>query len=151
MFDEQELNQHKRRNRRRGRLGKRAKCKKCAETDPLALSGPKECYECGRIAAGKSPFEAHHFAGRNNDRFTVNIPGNDHRILNDYQVDWPRQTLRNPDGSPVLKAAGAIRAWLDVLKLIIKRILGWLPEFLERLNEYLCRKLGSNWWLTDLS
>jgi hypothetical protein len=72
--------------------------------------------------------------------------GNPHRILNSYQQGWPQETLLNPDGSPLLKAAALLRGFLDILRLIIERIFGWIPEFLESLDAWLRQTLGPRWW-----
>jgi hypothetical protein len=74
------------------------------------------------------------------------MPGNDHRILSDYQHDWPLDTLRNRDGSPLLRAAASIRGWLDVLRLIIERTVGWVPALLEMLDAWLRGLVGERWW-----
>ena len=75
------------------------------------------------------------------------IPANDHAQLTDRQQhEWPIETLRNPDGSPLLRASGAIRGWLDVLRLVIDRSVGWVPAFLEKLDKTLTRDLGPHWW-----
>ena len=147
MFDENEINQHKRRNRKRRRLGMRSpKCGQCGETDPLALVTRTTCYECTAKANGQVPIENHHLAGRQNDPFTLSVPGNDHQILSDSQRDWPYETLRNPTGDPLVKIAATLRGWLDLLTVAIKRILGWIPEFLERVARYLVKALGPDWW-----
>src|SRR5262249_51624249 len=128
------------------RLGTRTpQCGSCEETHGAALTTQDEkiiCYECILKESGKPTIENHHFAGKRNDSLTVPIPGNDHRILSDWQRDWPADTLRNPNSSPLLKTAGAIRGFLDVLRLIIERILGWVPEFLEGLDAYLTSSIG---------
>jgi hypothetical protein len=74
------------------------------------------------------------------------VPGNDHRILSDYQHEWPLGTLRNPDGSPLLRAAASIRGWLDILRLIIERTVGWVPALLEMLDAWLRELVGEHWW-----
>lgn len=125
------------------------RCQHCRETDPFTLHGEHPditCYECFARSAGRSTTELHHPAGRRNSRATVPIPGNDHRVLSDIQRDWPERTLRNPDGSPLLAAAAAIRGWLDVLWLIIKRSVGHVPAFLELLDERLRLQYGDRWW-----
>lgn len=104
------------------------------------------CYEHLAVAQGCSPIEAHHLAGEHNLPVTARIPGNDHRVLNDSQVDWPLDTLRNPDRSPLLKAAAAVRGWSDVMKLVIDRVVGWIPEYLERLDGWLRLRIGPRWW-----
>ncbi len=132
------------------RLGsRRPRCGLCGEADPVALQGAHPnvtCYECSARMAGRARTEDHHPSGRRNNPFTVAIPGNDHRVLSDLQRDWPERTLRNPNGSPLLTAAAAIRGWLDVLALIVQRTLVHIPSFLEGLDEALRAKLGDRWW-----
>ena len=126
------------------------KCHICGETDAAALTstdGDIICYECQAEARGKSPVEKHHYAGQHNDSFRIPVPGNDHRVLSDNQRDWPNETLRNPNGSPLLKAAASLRGWLDILRLLIERILGWIPEYLEQLDAYLTTINGQRWWV----
>jgi hypothetical protein len=124
-------------------------CQQCGESDPFALVGVHPdilCYQCDALAHGRSWMEGHHVAGQHNDRTKVWIPGNDHRRLNDMQRDWPRETLRNPTGSPLRRAAAALRGWLNVLRLIIERTVGWIPDALERLDAQLTRAHGNHWW-----
>jgi hypothetical protein len=132
------------------RLGIRTPhCTQCAEADPLALTGAEPdilCYECRALAAGRSPIEQNHPAGQHNDPNTTPIPGNDHRVFSAYQSSWPRDTLRNPEGSPLLRAAAALRGWLDTLRLILERTVGWVPAFLETLDGWLGQQLGPRWW-----
>lgn len=132
------------------RLGTRQpRCSGCGELDPVALQGAHPditCYECAARRLGRSGSEQHHVAGHNNSPTTVAIPGNDHRVLSGMQRDWPEGTLRNPDGSPLLAAAAAIRGWLDMLLLIVQRTVGPVPVFLEALDGALRKKLGDRWW-----
>jgi len=73
--------------------------------------------------------------------------GNDHRVADAYKrIDWPEKTLRSPDGSPLLRAAACIRGWLDLLRVVIDRTVGWVPDFLEHLSDWLVTKLGPRWW-----
>ena len=122
----------------------------CPEEDPLALTGvhPDEmCQEHLADARGKGWLDSHHAAGRSNDPATVAIPANDHaRISHGYQALWPRETLRNPDGSPLLRAAAAIRGWLDVLRLMLDHTIAWIPGFLETLDAWLLETIGPGWW-----
>jgi hypothetical protein len=141
-----------RREKQLRRLSARTpECVKCGESDPSALTGVAPeiiCYECQAKASERSPIERHHPAGRNNDPFTIPIPGNDHRVLSDLQKDWPQETLRNPTGSPLRKAAATIRGFLDVLRLFIERLFGWIPDFLETLDGKLIELFGAIWWET---
>jgi hypothetical protein len=89
--------------------------------------------------------ELHHPSGRQNDPRTVPVPGNDHRILSELQRTWV-EVQRNPSGSPLLKAAAGIYAWMDILRVLLDRILVWIPRFLEELDAYLCATLGDQWW-----
>lgn len=133
------------------RLGTRKpSCNVCEEREPAALTGTDPnivCYECLALKKGKSTVEQHHMAGQHNDSFTVPIPANEHRILSDMQRDWPNGTLRNPDCSPLRQAAATIRGWLDILRLMIERVLGWIPAYLEQLDDILTGKLGNQYWL----
>ncbi|MDP9354988.1 MAG: hypothetical protein M3R02_06835 [Chloroflexota bacterium] len=144
---------------KRDRLGQYARCTGCGEADPRCLQGPRGtgsgdeerpvlCAECRLAVEGKSRTERHHPAGRANDPIAVPIPANDHAVLSDAQHDWPMATLRNPDGSPLLAAAAALRGWLDVLRLVVERTVGWIPAFLEWLDAVLRSQVAERWWET---
>lgn len=133
-------------------LGTRSpRCIGCAEADPFALCGVQPdmvCYECLAIGQGRGRGEGHHVSGQANDpRDVLDLLGNDHRALSAAQARWPADTLRNPDGSPLLKAAAAIRGWLDALLLILDRTVGWVPGFLEWLDSALREAIGPTWWI----
>ena len=57
-----------------------------------------------------------------------------------------RNSLANANGSPLLRAAAAVRGWLDLLWLIIERTVGWVPAMLETLDAWLRQRLGARWW-----
>src|SRR5262249_24107741 len=122
----------------------------CDETNPFALTGVHPnllCYEHATLRHRRSWLEDHHGKGRRNDGLdTVELPGNDHRALSGGQLLWLRETIRNPDVSPLLRAAAALRGWLDVLWLIMTRTVGWIPGFLEQLDAWLRERLGPRWW-----
>jgi hypothetical protein len=61
-------------------------------------------------------------------------------------VDWPVETLRNPDGSSLLKVAALLRGWIDLLRLVIERTIGWTPDLLERLDAWLRARIGESYW-----
>jgi hypothetical protein len=127
----------------------RCRVPRCEEHDPFALSGVHPDLVCDEHLAdelGHSWMQDHHLAGKANDAVTAPVPGNDHRQLSARQQLWPRDTLRNPDGSPLLRAAAALRGWLDILRLIIEKTVGWVPPLLESLDQALRDKLGPVWW-----
>lgn len=135
--------------RRIRKIGAGARCTLCGEHDPRALVARPDrvlCYECLAEERGKPRTEEHHFPNRYNSLFTGPIPGSDHRVLSDFQKDWPLKTFRNPHGSPLLKAAAALRGWLDTLRAVIDRGVGWIPGFLEELDAWLEQRLGPEWW-----
>lgn len=139
--------------RRQRSLGPNAACP-CGEADPRCLvetDSGVQCYGFHARTAGRPATEQHHVAGRHNLADTVPVPTNDHRILSDLQQDWPVGTLRNPEGSPLLQAAAAIRGWMDVLTLILERTVGWIPRFLEALDAWLGQRLGAAWWTDFLA
>ncbi len=134
--------------RRKRSLPHSARCA-CGETDPRCLTNTPDgvrCYGCQVEQRGRSSTEAHHPAGRHNLITTVRIPANEHRILSARQQSWPTATLRNPDGSPLLQAAAAIRGWMDVLALILERTVSWIPHFLEALDTWLRDRIDERWW-----
>jgi hypothetical protein len=141
---EQRLRQLGTRSPRCGQTG-------CGESNPLALTGVDPdilCYECRSRQGGRSVVEQHHVAGRHNMADDVAaIPGNDHRALSVSQYGWPTGTLRNPDASPLLAAAAALRGWLDVLLHIVGNTVGWIPPFLEWLDGALTETVGRTWWI----
>jgi hypothetical protein len=122
----------------------------CGERDPFALTGTDPniiCREHSADRRGRGWTEAHHISGRANDPGTVSIPANDHAVLSAYQSLWPRDTLRNPDQSPLLKAAAELQGWLDILRLVIERTAGRIPPFLRWLDGVLLTVIGEHWWI----
>ena len=90
----------------------------------------------------------HHFAGKANSPTTVPVPVNDHRAcLSVAQADWPKSTLVNPQGSPLLAAAACVRGFVDTVLYLIKMGLLWVAEMLENLDEFQVRELGPHWWV----
>ena len=130
----------------RRRVGVNAKCD-CGETRPQALQKKVTCGECDRTARGKTPFDHHHVAGKNNSCATVSVPVNDHRAeLSAAQYDWPKDTLENKRRSPLVAAAGCIRGFVDFIYWLVRKLLGWIPPFLEAIDECLVKLFGSQWW-----
>lgn len=124
----------------------------CSETNPFALLGyhpDVRCYAHDTLSNGRWPYESHHVAGRHNSDAAADVPINDHRILSEMQTrTWPFDTLVNPDRSPLLVAAAAIRGWVDVMRVIIDRAVAWIPVFLEWVDEQLVTMFGPQWWRT---
>jgi hypothetical protein len=67
--------------------------------------------------------------------------------LSEDQRDWPPETLQNPDGSPLLRAAACIRGFTDILLYLAEQLLLWVADLLETLNSHLTEKYGPRWWL----
>jgi len=123
----------------------------CGEARPEALIANRElivCAECERNSKGKTTMDNHHVAGKPNSPITISVPVNDHRAeLSVGQHDWPKETRENPDGSPLLAAAGCVRGFMDTVTYLVNELLLWIAEFLERLNAFLAEALGPKWWL----
>ena len=134
------------------RVGVGALCA-CGEARPEALipgSQPTSCAHCERERQGMSVMDDHHVAGAANDSTTVPVPVNDHRAeLSTGQQDWPKETLANPEGSPLLRAAACIHGFIDYIIYLIKKTLLWIPEMLENLDAFLRERLGPKWWMTS--
>jgi hypothetical protein len=80
------------------------------------------------------------------------VPVNDHRAdLSVAQGDWPKQTLENPEGSPLLASAGKVRGFTDTNAYLMEKLLLPDAEMLEALDRYLTKRIGPRWWVgTDL-
>ncbi|MGB2795369.1 MAG: hypothetical protein WBC32_18035 [Candidatus Acidiferrales bacterium] len=130
------------------RVGFDAQCA-CGESRPEALlsgSNPAICAACDRKRRGKATLDRHHIAGKSNSAVTIPIPVNDHRArLSADQHDWPKQTLENPNGSPLLAAAASLRGYSDTTIYLLETLLH--PEMLEALDALLIQKLGPEWWI----
>jgi len=139
----------RRRSVARRRIGIGNECK-CGENRPLALiagSSPITCVECRRRKKGHKTIDRHHVAGRANHDFTIPVPANDHRAtLTDDQYRWPKQTLDNPDSSPLLAAAGCIRGVIDTIAYLLDNLLLWIAQLLEHLDAFLTSRFGVKWW-----
>ena len=134
--------------RRKRRLGPDAKCA-CGESRPEAListSNPVTCQKCDREKKGMTTMDNHHPAGKANSPVTVPIPVNDHCEMSEAQRDWPKRTLENPEGSPLLAAAGCIRGFKDTVLYLLDELVIWIADMLERLDAHLQQKLGPKWW-----
>jgi len=121
----------------------------CLETDPFALTGGWPEIRCREHVAhrrGCRWTEDHHLSGRANAPETGPLPANDHAVMSALQSLWPRETLRNPEGSPLLRAAAAVRGWLDILRVVIERAVRWVPAALESLDALMTDRHGPRWW-----
>jgi hypothetical protein len=122
----------------------------CGETRPqvFASRNSKLCAKCERKKRGHKTTDDHHVAGKANDPITIPVDVNDHRArLSADQMDWPKETRENPDGSPLLAAAGAIRGFIDTVVYLLGKLLLRHAEILEKIDAYLVRTLGRKWWL----
>jgi hypothetical protein len=130
-------------------VGIGARCA-CGEDRPEALiagSNPIICAACERAVKGRTTMDRHHFAGRANNPATIPIPVNDHRaILSVAQAEWPKSTLTNKDGSPLLAGAACLRGCIDTILYLIEKGLLWLADMLEKLDQDQVKKLGPRWW-----
>jgi hypothetical protein len=131
------------------RVGVGARCS-CGEDRPEALiagSSPIICAACKRTAKGRTTIDEHHFAGRANNPATIPVPVNDHSaILSVAQAEWPKSTLTNTEGSPLLAGAACLRGCIDTILYLIEKGLLWLADMLEKLDQVLAKKLGAQWW-----
>jgi hypothetical protein len=122
----------------------------CGEKRPEGLipgSKPTTCAACQRTASGRTAIDNHHFAGKANSPTTIPVPVNDHRAgLSVSQADWPKSTLINAQGSPLLAAAACLRGFVDSVLYLIEQGLLWIAEMLEKLDVFLAKKLGAKWW-----
>ena len=142
---------HQRKVTAERRVGVGAKCVWCGETRPEVLdrdSNPISCFSCQREQRGRTIFDLHHPAGEANSPVRVPIWVNDHVAeCSALQHDWPKETLQNPDRSPLLAAAGRTRGYVETNAYLADKLLRQNAELLEALDEYLVKKLGPQWWI----
>ena len=131
------------------RVPENAQCA-CGESRLRALirgSDPVICARCDRLAKGRATLDSHHVAGQANSPVKIPISVNDHRArLSADQYEWPKETLENPNGSPLHAAAARIRGFDDVLYYLIENLQLGTPEVLEELDSFLVEQLGPEWW-----
>ena len=131
------------------RLRGNAQCA-CGEDRPEALIAgrdPTICAACARKKRGHTTIDNHHVSGEANRSATLPVQVNDHRaILSVAQYNWPRGTLENPHGCPLLASAACIRGFIDYIYYAVEKYLLWIPEMLETLSTFLADKLGPKWW-----
>jgi hypothetical protein len=131
------------------RVGVDAQCA-CGEKRPEALiprNNPTICAECRRKKHGHKTLDDHHVAGEANSPVTIPLPVNDHRArLSVDQYDWPKKTLENPDGSPLLTRAARIRGYADTVLYLNEKLLLPDADMDELLDAFLTEKFGPQWW-----
>lgn len=137
-----------RKERAQRALGGDAACT-CGERRAFALireSNPTVCFRCDRVAHRRPPYEFNHIFGQNNSDATLPRPINDHRaVLSVAQYDWPRQVRENPEGSPVIAAAGMRLGARNEISYILEQDVS--GQFLLDLDAFLSDRLGPRWWI----
>jgi hypothetical protein len=147
--DESLADRREQRLRALGTRSPRCKVEGCKETDPFALTGAHPeivCREHLADAQGRGWTEEHHPPGQHNDPAAFPVAANEHGVLSEHQALWPRDTLRNPHASPLIRAAAWIRAWVDLMSVILDRYVARIPAALEALDALLTNALGPGWW-----
>lgn len=134
----------------RRRVGENVRCA-CGESRPNALTkgrDPAICASCDREKNGRTTLDRHHVAGKSNSQVKIPIWVNDHLArLNVDQYDWPKKTLENPNGSPLLAAAASNRGFADTTSYLTETLLLERAEMLEALDVFLEERLGPEWWV----
>jgi hypothetical protein len=69
-------------------------------------------------------------------------------VLNEAQFEWPEETMRNPDKSPLLAIAACIRGFVDTVTYLLDKFLIAAAEFLEHLDTALKESIDRYWWRT---
>ena len=139
-----------RREQAERRVGVDAQCASCGENRADALivgSAPTTCVQCHRTRKGHRTVDLHHVAGAANDSTTIPVSVNDHVAdLSERQRDWPRETLENPHGCPLLRAAACIRGAVDILYYTVERSVMWVVGVIESLSAWLSATYGPSWF-----
>jgi hypothetical protein len=147
---ENPIEHYVRREQAERRVGVDAQCSTCGESRAEALivdSTPITCVKCHRTRKGHRTVDLHHVAGEANDATIIPVVVNDHVAdLSERQRDWPHETLENPHGCPLLRAAACIRGAVDVLYYTVERSVTWIAKALESLSAWLSARFGPSWF-----
>jgi hypothetical protein len=65
-------------------------------------------------------------------------------MLSDAQVDWPKETLRNPEHDFLRTLAAWLRFFADVFRYLSTQAVTWATT-LESYSSYLATTLGPEW------
>jgi hypothetical protein len=125
-------------------------CSFCSESRPHALVRETKPLVCARhqaLAQGRVPYELHHVAGEtNHPTATVLAPINGHRgVLTPEMYEWPMATRENPDRSPLLAAAGALRGFRDTVNYLMDELLLPPALLLEKVDCILRGRFGPSY------
>jgi hypothetical protein len=134
----------------------------CGEDRKPAMTRHGRCYECDRLARGKSPYERHHYFGPDVP-VTVPIPGNTHRVLTKLAANR-REALKRPSDNPLLAVAAFVAtagetaeaaadyarrrdlpAWIVTIAALIARAARSASDWLLWLDGWLSEELGPDW------
>lgn len=124
-------------------------CVDCGESNVDRLvrrSRPRRCLPCYAARKGKKVTETHHIAGKANSPITVEVPIADHRVLSEAQYEWPPGGPSNPDGSPLIAAAGFLDGAADFIEHLIVNGMRYLADFLRKLDAWLRERMSPSWW-----
>jgi len=133
---------------RRVGIGARCACGEDRAEALVAGSNPTTCAACQRAEKGHTTIDQHHFAGKANNPATIPVPVNEHRaVLSVAQSEWPKSTLTNTEGSPLLAGAACLRGCIDTILYLFEEGPLWLADMLEKLDNTQVKKLGPRWWV----
>jgi hypothetical protein len=146
MFERDPIRAYARKKRAQRRAGIGWMCPSCRkERRAFAKIGPV-CYKCDRISHSRAPYESNHVFGKANSDAQLLRPINDHRaVLSVDQYDWPVDVRENPDGSPVLAAAGMRLGRRSEIRYILEQDRS--DEILVELDAWLRECFGPKWWV----
>jgi hypothetical protein len=98
-----------------------------------------------RTLRGLSIVDEHHYAGAANSVEKVDLNANDHGFVTNLNLD-ANEMFINPTRSPLINIAARVQGTLNLLRLIVDRWIGPIPQLLVSLDTSLCEKLGPEWW-----
>jgi hypothetical protein len=138
-----------RRAKAQRRNGVDAVCTQCGETGANMLvrnSRPKLCEACYAVKRGEKRTQGHHLAGKANSPIVMEVPIKMHRTFSEAQYEWPPGVLDNPDGSPLIAAAGFLLGAADFIQDCIVNGIRTIAEFLQKLDAWLREHMRPDWW-----
>ena len=114
-------------------------------TDPLALTGAHPnilCHEHLADPDGRCWTQQHHPSGRANSPDTVPTPGKRPRVRQWAPVTVGPGDVAQPRRQSAAAGGRGDPGWLDILRLIIERTVGWVPAVLEAWTSSSAKRSG---------
>jgi hypothetical protein len=118
--------------------GPKGRCT-CGEDRDAAMIWAGKCYRCHRRQIGLPEFEEHHWRGRRHPDDTVDLPVNEHRVI-DALRQARHPLLIQPTGDPLVDVDGLMMQLVELAEMTTaaaerRQVPQWKGRFAEILAQ----------------